>query len=129
MKHIIVLSIAVLMTVIVNQPAMSQTQASKGVRHVVLFKFKDTTSAQQIKAVEQAFAALPSKIKTITGYEWGTNMSPENLAQGFTHCFLVSFKDAADRDAYLPHPAHKEFVKVLGTSAEKVLVIDFVNGQ
>lgn len=95
-------------------------------RHVVILKFKDSSTPEQVNAVERAFSALPSKIPTIIGYEWGTNISPENLAQGFTHCFLLTFKNAADRDAYLPHPAHKEFGKILGPHLDKVLVIDFI---
>ena len=54
------------------------------VRHVVLFKFKDGTAPEEIKAIEAAFRALPKKIPQIQGYEWGTNMSPENINQGFT---------------------------------------------
>jgi hypothetical protein len=104
----------------------SQQQAGQVLRHVVLFKFKDSSTPEQIKSVEDAFSALPGKINTIIDYEWGTNVSPENLAQGFTHCFLVTFKNAADRDAYLPHPAHKEFGKVLGPHLDKVLVVDFI---
>jgi hypothetical protein len=96
------------------------------VRHVVLFKFKQGTTDEQIRTVEDAFRALPSKIHEIVGFEWGTNISPENLAQGFTHCFLVTFNDAKGRDAYLPHPAHKAFGKVAGPYFDKVLVIDFV---
>jgi len=94
-------------------------------RHVVLFKFKDGAPAEKIAAVEKAFAALPSKIDSIQGYEWGTNVSPENLAQGFTHCFLVTFKDKAGLETYLPHPDHKAFGKLLGPVLDKVLVIDF----
>lgn len=59
------------------------------------------------------------------GFEWGTNVSPENLANGFTHCFIVSFDDAAGRDVYLPHPAHKAFVAMAGQLIEKALVVDF----
>lgn len=108
----------------------TKTKAKSGkddkvLRHVVIFKFKDSSTPEQIKAVEQAFSALPAKINTIIDYEWGTNVSPENHAQGYTHCFLVTFKDAAGRDYYLPHPAHKEFGKVLGPHLDKVLVIDF----
>jgi hypothetical protein len=103
----------------------SQQQAGQVLRHVVLFKFKDSSTPEQIKAVEDAFSALPGKINTIIDYEWGTNVSPENLAQGYTHCFLVTFKNAADRDAYLPHPAHKEFGQVLRPHLDKVLVVDF----
>ncbi len=94
-------------------------------RHVVLFSFKNTSSPEQVRQVEQAFSALPNQIDEIYDYEWGTNVSPENLAQGYTHCFLVSFRSDADRDAYLPHPAHKEFGSVLRPHLDKVLVVDF----
>jgi hypothetical protein len=96
------------------------------VRHVVLFKFKAGTTPEQIKTVENAFRALPKKIPAIQYFEWGTNMSPEKLDQGFTHCFFLTFKTAADRDAYLPHPAHKAFGKVLRPYLDKVLVVDYV---
>ncbi len=96
------------------------------VRHVVLFKFKEGTTAQQQKTVEDAFRELPKRIHEIVEFEWGTNISPENRAEGFTHCFLVTFNDAKGRDAYLPHPAHKAFGKVLRPYLDKVLVIDFV---
>ncbi len=98
-------------------------------RHVVLFKFKDEASEEDVKQIEDAFRALPEKIPSIVGFEWGTDVSAESLAQGFTHCFLVTFEDAKGRDAYLPHPAHKAFVKLLRPHLDKVLVIDYVAKQ
>lgn len=97
----------------------------KVLRHVVLFAFKEGTSPEQVKAIEDAFKALPSKIDTIADFEYGTDISPEGKAQGFTHCFLVSFRDEASRDAYLPHAAHQDFVKVLRPHLDKVLVVDY----
>ncbi len=97
----------------------------KLLRHVVLFKFKDATTAADVKIVEDAFRALPSKVKEVKDFEWGTNNSPENLNQGFTHCFFVSFQSEKDREVYLPHPAHKAFVEVLKPHLDKVLVIDY----
>lgn len=97
----------------------------KLLRHVVLLKFKDASTAADIKNVETAFRNLPSKIKAIKGFEWGTNNSPENLNQGFTHCFFVSFKTEKERAEYLPHPDHKAFVDVLTPHLDKVLVIDY----
>ena len=94
-------------------------------RHVVLFKFKDGTPPANVKEIENAFRALPGKIPEIAAFEWGTNNSPEGIAQGFTHCFFVSFRDAKGREAYLPHPAHKAFVDVLKPHLDKVLVIDY----
>ena len=94
-------------------------------RHVVLFKFKDDATAEQIRQIEDAFCALPGKVDAIHDLEWGTDVSVENLQQGFTHCFIVSFLSEADRAKYLPHPAHKEFGQILGPHLDKVLVIDY----
>lgn len=106
--------------------AAAKKEAAAPYRHVVCFKFKDDAKPEQVKKIEEAFAALEEKIKTITDLEWGTNVSPENHAQGFTHCFIVSFKDRAGLDVYLPHKAHKDFVELLLPSLDKVFVIDFV---
>jgi hypothetical protein len=95
-------------------------------RHVVLFKFKDDATKAQITHIEKEFAALPKKINAITDYEWGTDVTPNNKAQGFTHCFIVTFKDKAGLDVYLPHADHQAFVKELLPILDKVLVIDFV---
>lgn len=106
-------------------PAAKDPNLGK-VRHVVLFKFKDGTAPEQIKAIEDAFRALPSKIPQIVGYEWGTNNSPEGKSDGFTHCFFLTFNTTQDRDVYLPHPDHKAFGKVLRPHLDKVLVIDYI---
>jgi hypothetical protein len=97
----------------------------KALRHVVLFKFKETTSPADKKKIEGAFRALPSKISEIRNFEWGTNVSVENLSQGFTDCFVLTFASEKDRDAYLVHPAHKEFGNIIGSALDKVLVVDF----
>ena len=102
-----------------------KTDSEKGVRHIVLFKFNDDVTPEQIKEIVTAFGKLPEQIDLISGYEAGINMSPENLDKGFTHGFVVSFKSAKDRDAYLPHPAHKEFVKLLDGKIDDVLVFDY----
>ncbi len=99
--------------------------AARQLRHVVLFKFKETSSAADIEQVQQAFNALPSKISEIKGYEWGLNNSPENLNKGLTHCYFLTFDSEADRDAYLIHPDHKAFGEVAGPHIADVLVVDY----
>lgn len=94
-------------------------------RHVVLFKFKADATPEQIDRVVAAFRELPDKIKEIHSFEWGTDNSPEKLSKGHTHCFLVTFRSEADRDAYLPHPAHQAFVAVLKPILEDVTVVDY----
>src|SRR5450432_828569 len=105
--------ISLLMIVTMATITNAQTTSGKLLRHVVLFKFKDGTTAAETKKVEDAFRSLPLKIKEIKSLEWGMNNSPESLNQGFTHCFFVTFSSEADRAIYLPHPAHKEFGAVL----------------
>jgi hypothetical protein len=113
------------LAMITNTNTQAQSTSTKMLRHVVLFKFKDTSSAQEVKVVEDAFIALKGKIKLIKDFEWGTNNSPENLNQGLTHCFFASFTSEKDRDDYLVHPDHKAFVEVLKPHLDKVTVIDY----
>ena len=109
----------------VKKASMEAEAATKQLRHVVLFKFKEGTSEADIQKVEAAFTALPNKIKEIKGYEWGTNNSPEGLDKGFTHCFFLTFDSEEGRAIYLPHPDHKAFGAVLGPHLEDVLVLDY----
>lgn len=94
-------------------------------RHAVFFRFKPDAAAEDITKVEQAFAALPSKIEQIKAFEWGINNSPETHDDGFTHCFLVTFDSDEGRAAYLPHPDHMAFVDVLKPVLEAPRVLDF----
>lgn len=94
-------------------------------RHVVLFAFKDSATVDQIDTVVAGFGRLKDLIPGITAYEWGTNVSPENLNQGFTHCFTLSFASEEDRNSYLLHAAHQAFVDTLGVCLARSLVIDY----
>ena len=94
-------------------------------RHVVMFKFKPEATVDKVEEIEKAFAELPKKITSIKAYEWGKSESVEGLNDGFTHCFLVTFKDKADLEAYLPSEAHKAFVEKLKPLLEKALVFDY----
>lgn len=109
-----------------TQPEIIETPMPDSVlRHVVLFGFKSTATPENIQEVVDAFKALPSEISEIKGFEWGTNSSPEGLNQGLTHAFTLTFHSDADRDAYLPHQAHKEFGAILTPYLDKVTVVDY----
>jgi heme-degrading monooxygenase HmoA len=97
----------------------------KVLRHIVLYKFKPEVKDEQVQEVIAAFNALPSKIDTIIGYEHGLNVSHEGKSDDLTHCFVVTFASEKDRDDYIKHPAHQEYVKVVRDRREKVIVVDF----
>jgi hypothetical protein len=103
----------------------SASSAPRVLRHVVLFAFRPEAAAEDIRRVEQAFAGLPEQIDAIQDFEWGTDVSIEGKAEGFTHCFFVTFADEAGRSVYLPHPAHKAFGQILRPHLQRVLVLDY----
>jgi hypothetical protein len=98
------------------------------VRHVVVFRYKAGASPEKIRQITEAFAALKDQIPGILAFEHGVNNSPEKLDQGFTHVYQLTFTNAAARDAYLPHPAHKAFGTLLGGSGvfDAAFVVDYV---
>jgi len=97
------------------------------VRHLVVFKYKATATPGQIAEVSDAFRSLKMKIPGIESFEHGNNISPEKKDLGFNHVYLITFKSAAARDAYLPHPEHKNFGQLLSKLdvVEDVFVVDF----
>jgi hypothetical protein len=114
------------MTAISSVQGQTNSGSPKVLRHVVMLKFKDSATPENVKTVEAGFAALAGKIKLIKGFEWGKNSSPENMNQGLTHCFFVTFSSDKDRDAYLIHPDHKAFVEgVLLPYLDKATIVDY----
>ncbi len=106
--------------------SLSALAADGPIRHVVHFKFKADADQAQVARVVAEFAALKAKIPVVEALEYGTNVSAEGHDKGFTHCWIATFKNAADRDAYLVHPDHTAFVALLKPVLEDALVIDFV---
>ncbi len=133
----IILFLPIILLLACNQESQNQTQEvmieekvipaepDSVLRHVVFFSFKSTSTPEDVKSVVDAFRDLQTKIDGIKSFEWGTNSSPEGLNQGLTHAFTLTFHSDADRDAYLPHPAHKDFGALLGPHLDKVMVVDY----
>ncbi len=73
-------------------------------KHVVMYKFKDDQKSEQVQEVIDTFAALRRRSDKIIGFETRTNVSQEGKSEGFTHMFVVTFRDQAG------------FARVLGSS-------------
>lgn len=95
-------------------------------RHVVCLKFKEDAKPEDIKKSENAFRDLKNKLNVVLSLEWGTNVSKENRAKGFTHCFFLTFVDEKDLDTYAKSAEHLNFVKTfLVPIMDDVFVIDY----
>ena len=100
----------------------------KELKHVVLFTFKASSSKASVDSVVKAFNHLYGTVPQVKNMEWGLNMSPEHLDQGFTHCFSLTFSNEKDLADYQLHPAHKAFQTILKPHMEKVFVVDYFVG-
>ena len=93
--------------------------------HLVLIQFKDDVSAEDFQKITDAAYSLQA-IPGVEALNFGQNVSPEGLTQGYEHSLTMKFSNATDRDSiYLPHPVHQKFVELVVQHTESVLVYDF----
>ena len=123
--RLITLSLILCGLVVTVTSHLSADEPAKVLKHIVMYKFHDTLTAAQVGEVVDAFGKMTKQIDTVIGYEHGTNVSQEMKSEGFTHVFLVTFKDEAGRAAYLKHAAHDTYVLLVKERREKVIVLDY----
>jgi len=73
---------------------------------------------------DRAATSVRDTVPGIVELSHGPSVSTEHLEQGYTYGLHVRFADAAARDAYLPHPAHRPLSDLITTYADAVLVFD-----
>ena len=105
---------------------MTQENSTQTVRHLILCRFKEGTSAEQFRAFVDAFRRLKDLVPGVLSFEHGENNSPEGLERGMTYAVMVTFESSAARDAYLPHAAHQNFVAAHGGILAEVQVMDYI---
>ena len=73
-------------------------------RHVVLFRWKDGTTDEQVAAIADGLSGLPAAIPEIAGYRFGRDAG---LVEGnFDFGIVADFADEADWLVYRQHPVH-----------------------
>ncbi|KAI4369499.1 hypothetical protein MLD38_017934 [Melastoma candidum] len=95
------------------------------VKHVLLAKFKEEISPKQIEELIKGYSDLVDLVPSMKSFVWGTDVSAENLHQGFTHIFESTFESTEGVAEYVAHPAHVEFAGLFIPSLDKVVVFDY----
>ncbi len=73
-------------------------------RHVVLFRWKEGTTADQIQAITTGLRGLPAVIPEIAGYQCGPDLG---VVEGnFEYGIVADFANEADWLVYRQHPVH-----------------------
>ncbi len=101
--------------------------AEKQVHHMVMFTWKEGTTAEQAAAIEKALTGLKAKVPGIVSLSYGKQSSNEDAAKkhGFQYGLSVVFVNAAARDAYVTNPDHQAAVQVLLPQLADVAVLDY----
>ncbi len=94
------------------------------IHHMVLLQFKAQTSPQAIGSIMTELAELRNVVDGIDHFAGGPYASEEGLHAGFTHGFLMTFRDAGARDAYLPHPEHERVKQLILPHVDNVIAFD-----
>ncbi|TVY11739.1 Dabb family protein [Paenibacillus cremeus] len=73
--------------------------------HIVLVKFAETTTQEQLSEVVTRFKALKPHLNGVVDIQAGLNFSDKN--QGYQIVLSVRFEDRAALAAYGPNPEHQ----------------------
>ena len=99
------------------------------IAHVVLLRLRKDLPRKAAEGLFAELAALQERIPGIASFAGGPYSSPEGLNRGFTHGFVMHFRDERSRDAYLSHPEHEKVKeKVFGAldgGLDGVIAFDF----
>lgn len=95
------------------------------VKHYGVFQFKDEVTEEQIEHCFAEMKGMVGKIPGLLELIHGPYRSSEELNDGFTHGFIMTFDSESSRDAYLPHPEHERVKEIVVPCLERVIVFDF----
>ncbi|CAL4963449.1 unnamed protein product [Urochloa decumbens] len=93
------------------------------VKHLLLARFKDEVTPERLDQLIRGYAALVDVVPSMKAFHWGTDVSIENMHQGFTHVFESTFESTEGIKEYIEHPAHVQFANVF--LPVKALIIDY----
>ncbi len=94
-------------------------------KHQVSFKFKENITNSEVEAIVNVFIDLQHKIPEILDFEWGINNSKEGFSKGFTHNFVLTFKNTKTLAVYATHKEHLKFGAAVQPMLADLFVIDY----
>ncbi|KAL8026025.1 hypothetical protein ABFX02_14G002000 [Erythranthe guttata] len=95
------------------------------VKHILLAKFKQGISEDQIDEYIKQYANLVNLVPSMKSFSWGKDVSIEKLNEGYTHIFESTFESTQGIADYISHPDHVQYANRLLPQLEKVLVVDY----
>jgi hypothetical protein len=95
------------------------------ITHVVMMKFKDDISTEDIDALESLFEKLPDQIEEIQSYDFGRDVVRSERSYDFALVSIFANLDTLKR--YQAHPDHQVVVKKLRDMCADIIAVDYQN--
>ena len=93
--------------------------------HIVCWKYKAETTADQRAEHIARLRALPNVIPNIVSFNVGSDIL--HLERSFDTGLVSVYPHREALDAYTDHPEHQEVAAMGRQIAEKVVSVDFIN--
>ncbi|XP_057806118.1 stress-response A/B barrel domain-containing protein HS1-like [Salvia miltiorrhiza] len=100
-------------------------ETKEELKHIVLAKFKDGLSEQQIDEYIKEYANLVNLVPSLKAFRWGKDVGIGNKQQGFTHVFELSFESTQGIAEYISHPNHVDYANRVLPQLEKLISVDY----
>lgn len=95
--------------------------------HIVCWKYKNGTSAEQREDHIRKLRSLGDLIPNILSFEVGTDIL--HLERSFDTGLVAKYPDRASLDLYTDHPEHVKVAALGKYLAEKVVSVDFTSSE
>lgn len=94
------------------------------IKHIVMFRFEESTSQDEVDSIRQALLDLPDQIDEIKDYELGVDLvlpAGQNhpLGKNRTLSWSATFDSVQDYQAYDASQAHQDFLGKLRPIVDK----------
>jgi hypothetical protein len=97
------------------------------IRHVVMFKFKDSANGapkdKNMTKAQSLLEALPEKISEIKNLEIHYNLKEDPA--NYDMLLIVDLDSLDDLAVYIDHPDHKKVGEFIGKVRDSRLVVDY----
>lgn len=97
------------------------------ITHIVCWKYKPETSAEQKAEHIAALRGLPNIIKDIESFEVGADFL--RLERSFDTGLVARYRDRAALDAYTLDPEHQKVAEFGKQIAERAISVDFESDE
>ncbi len=120
MKKVFFIAFALLLGA-VGTRAMVPFGKKKGIREIILIKFKSNTTPAQKTELNKLIKDLESNTKTLKNVEWGKRIDFTDASKEYDQCLMLEFKNYNNFEIFQTNPVRLRLMGKLIPITTKIL--------